>query len=587
MRECGILLPVFSLPSPYGIGAFSREAYAFVDRLKEAGQTYWQILPFGPTGYGDSPYQAFSAFAGNPFYVDLETLVEERLLTKAECDEVDFGEGDVPAGALAGAPGAAAAGGPSAGAGAALAGAGAALTAVGAGSAGAGVGTAPGPAGPTAPTARINYEKLYFNRFPLLRKAYARWLKELGHDGAWHAFETQLGQETKDYCLFMAVKDAFDGKPWSMWDEDIKLRRGDALERYRREWSEDVLFYGFLQLKFNEQWCKLKAYANDNGIRIIGDIPIYVAFDSADAWSHPEMFQFDQSLTPKAVAGCPPDGFSATGQLWGNPLYDWGYHKNTGFAWWISRMAYCFSVYDLVRVDHFRGFDEYYAIPYGDKTAQYGHWEKGPGIDIFHTMAAHFGNARGDGGGWAGGDGSNGFCGSERRGGDGALGSLPIIAEDLGFLTDTVLRLLADSGFPGMKVLEFAFDSREASDYLPHNYGPNCVVYTGTHDNDTLRGWYEKMAVGDRDFSKEYMGNARTPADEIHWDFIRMALASVATWCIIPMQDYLGLGSEARINEPSTLGRNWQWRMGRGDFTDALTQKCKRMATIYGRLRTG
>lgn len=492
MRECGMLLPVASLPSKYGIGAFSKEAYEFIDLLKKAGQHYWQILPLGPTGYGDSPYQSFSAFAGNPYFIDLDVLAEEGLLTEAECEAMDFG------------------GNPR----------------------------------------DIDYGKIYENRFPLLRKAYGRW-KEKGHSP--REAKESLNGETALYCFYMAVKDHFEGKSWIFWDEDIRLRKPEAMARYEEELSDDVGFYGFLQMKFEEQWGRLKAYANSRSIRIIGDIPIYVAFDSADSWFHPELFQFDENSQPVAVAGCPPDGFSATGQLWGNPLYRWGYHEETGYEWWMKRMEYSFRLYDVVRVDHFRGFDEYYSIPAGSENAVHGTWEKGPGIGIFKRMEERF-------------------------------GKLDIIAEDLGFLTPTVLKLVKDTGFPGMKVLEFAFDSREESDYLPHNYTPNCIVYTGTHDNNTIRGWYEELSPEDRQLSVNYMNNAGTPREEIHWDFIRLALASVAKLAVIPVQDYLGLGVEARINEPSTLGKNWRWRMLSGELTDEVLERCKTMARLYGRV---
>ena len=492
MRECGMLLPVASLPSKYGIGAFSKEAYEFIDTLKEAGQHYWQILPLGPTSYGDSPYQSFSAFAGNPYFIDLDKLVEEGLLTKEECDSADFGSNPRD----------------------------------------------------------IDYGKIYFNRFPLLRKAYERWLKD-GHTAA--EAREKLWSETVEYCFYMAVKNQNKGRSWTEWNEDIRLQKREAMERLQYELADEAGFYAFLQMKFEEQWSALKSYANEKGIRIVGDIPIYVALDSADTWYHPELFQFDENREPVAVAGCPPDGFSATGQLWGNPLYQWEYHGKTGYQWWMRRMEYSFRMYDVVRVDHFRGFDEYYSIPAGSENAIHGTWEKGPGIEIFQKMQEKF-------------------------------GKLDIIAEDLGFLTPSVLKLVKDTGFPGMKVLEFAFDSREESDYLPHNYTTNCVVYTGTHDNNTIRGWYEEMDEADRQLSIDYMNNAHTPEDEIHWDFVRLALASVAKLAVIPVQDYLGLGGEARINTPSTLGENWRWRMLSGEMTDEIAVKCRKMAKLYGRV---
>lgn len=496
MRESGILLPIASLSSRYGIGCFSKEAYEFVDALKAAGQKYWQILPLGPTGYGDSPYQSFSAFAGNPYFIDLEKLTEEGLLAVEECDEVDFGNDG----------------------------------------------------------RYIDYEKQYISRFILLRKAYNRWIER--HKGLDEEVQSKLheilGEETREYCFFMAVKNHFNSRSWETWDEDIKLRKQQALAKYREMLRDEILFYEFQQMKFEQQWSALKSYAHEQGVKIIGDIPIYVAFDSADSWAHPELFRFDENSRPAAVAGCPPDGFSATGQLWGNPLYRWDYHEATGFAWWMKRMSYCFRLYDVVRLDHFRGFDEYYSIPFGEDTAIYGQWERGPGISIFQKMEEVF-------------------------------GEVDIIAEDLGFLTPSVIKLVADTGFPGMKVLQFAFDSREKSNYLPCYYCRNCVVYTGTHDNDTVRGWYEKLDEADKQLSIAYMNNESTPVEEIHWDFIRLAQSSVAELSVIPLQDYLGLGSEARINTPSTLGGNWAWRMRCGEFADNIVEKCREITELYGR----
>lgn len=496
MRACGMLLPVSSLPSPYGIGAFSKEAYEFVDTLKSAGQSYWQILPLGPTGHGDSPYQSFSSFAGNPYFIDLDTLIREGLLKKEECLKADFGESK----------------------------------------------------------RYISYDKIYLCRYPLLRKAFERWMEKTGEEKAEEIFEKTLIRETKEYCFYMAVKNSFGGKAWTEWDEEIKLRKPQAVEQYRRELKPEIMFYQFMQYKFQEQWEELRKYANKQGIKIIGDIPIYVAFDGADAWANPELFQFDEEHMPSAVAGCPPDGFSATGQLWGNPLYRWDYHQKTGYAWWMKRMEYSFRLYDVVRVDHFRGFDEYYSIPFGHKTAEKGHWEKGPGIEIFQKMEEHFGKK-----------------------------PLPIIAEDLGFLTPSVLKLVEDTGFPGMKVLEFAFDSSGESIYLPHNYSKNCVVYTGTHDNDTLKGWFRKMPEQDKLLALEYMNGRHGEGPWVNWDFIRLALASVADLAIIPVQDYIGLGSEARLNEPSTLGNNWKWRLKDGELTHEICHKARRMARLYGR----
>lgn len=500
-RECGMLLPVSSLPSRYGIGCFSREAYDFVDKLKEAGQQYWQILPLGPTGYGDSPYQSFSAFAGNPYFIDLEQLIGLGFLTQEECDEADFGDDEH----------------------------------------------------------HIVYEKQYEYRFPLLKKAYVRWKKtlldlEFTEKDIQKLLDQELAPETKDYCFYMAVKRDSENKCWDKWENDIRLRKPKALVEYAEKLADEIQYFEFMQYQFQHQWQALKSYANAQGIRIIGDIPIYVAYDGADSWSHPELFQFDEKGEPKAVAGCPPDAFSATGQLWGNPLYRWDYHKQTGFDWWMKRMAYSFKLYDVVRIDHFRGFDEYYSIPAGDKTAVNGHWEKGPGLELFDTMKYRFGE------------------------------QLDIIAEDLGFLTPTVLKLLKDSGFPGMKVLEFAFDDTHDSAYLPHKYPENCVVYTGTHDNTTLQAWYMSLDDETKEYIKDYLGNERTPQGEIHWDFIRLALASVARLAVIPVQDYLGLGGWARVNEPSTVNKNWRWRMTSSDLTPELLAKCRKMAKLYGRI---
>ena len=397
----------------------------------------------------------------------------------------------------------------------------------------------------------IDYGKLYENRFKLLRKAYER--ANVGEDQEFEAYRRKNAWWLDDYALFMAVKDRFDGVAWNEWAEDIRLRWSNAMDYYRRELYYEIEFYSYLQFVFMKQWKKLKNYANINGIEIIGDIPIYVAFDSADAWANPELFQFDSENLPTAVAGCPPDGFSADGQLWGNR---WDYHRETGFDWWIRRIAYCSELYDVVRIDHFRGFDEYYSIPYGDTTARNGHWEKGPGIALFEA--------------------------AKNR-----LGELNIIAEDLGYITDSVKKLVADSGFPGMKVLEFAFDSREKSDYLPYTYEKNSVVYTGTHDNETIAGWYAGLDKSDLKMCTDYMNIDRIPGKEYHWDFIRLAMLSVSDLCVIPIQDYLGLDNRARINHPSTLGTNWRWRLAKGQLSASLLKEIREMTRISGRLQNG
>lgn len=492
MRSSGILLPVSGLPSRYGIGCFSKEAYEFVDQLAAAGQKYWQILPLGPTGYGDSPYQSFSTFAGNPYFIDLEAFIKEGYLTEEECEKCDWGDNE----------------------------------------------------------SYIDYEKIYRSRFRLLRKAFERY--DSTADPGYQSFAEKNDFWLKDYSLYMAIKDSRDGISWSEWPRELKNREPEALQKAEKDLAEDIAFYMFQQYWFAAQWDALKSYANEKGVEIIGDVPIYVAFDSADAWAQPELFQFDDDVLPKGVAGCPPDSFSATGQLWGNPLYDWAYHKKTGYEWWVLRMKHCMEIYDMVRIDHFRGFDEYYSIPYGDTTAEFGHWEPGPGIELFKTLEEKIGN-------------------------------LNVIAEDLGLLTDTVLELVAETGFPGMKVLQFAFDDNEDSAYLPHRYDRNCIVYTGTHDNETTKGWFRNQNKHDHEFTLEYTGCEDRSEDECVWGLIRMALSSVAEYCVIPVQDYLCLGNEARMNEPSTLGDNWKWRMKKGQLTDEILKKIRRMTKIYGR----
>ena len=492
MRRNGMLLPIASLPSPYGIGGFSKEAYEFIDLLEETGQKLWQILPLGPTSYGDSPYQSFSTFAGNPYFIALDTLAEKGWLTKEACEASDYGDNE----------------------------------------------------------SYIDYGRIYNSRFVLLKQAFLN--SDILSDEKFTEFCKANQHWLPDYALYMALKNQNDGKSWIEWEEEIRLRKPEAVEYYKKELEEECNFYEFLQYEFHEQWTKVKEYAHEKGIQIVGDVPIYVAFDSADTWANPELFQLDEKNLPLGVAGCPPDAFSATGQLWGNPLYNWAYHKKTGYDWWLKRIAYCFDLYDIVRIDHFRGFDEYYSIPYGDETAVNGHWEKGPGMDLFNTVKEK-------------------------------LGELDIIAEDLGFLTESVFQLLKDSGYPGMKVLQFAFDPSEDSDYLTYKYQRNCVVYTGTHDNDTTAGWFEKLSDGDKEVALRYMNSFYTPKEEQHWDLIALAMRSTADTCIIPVQDFLGLGSEARINMPSTLGDNWKWRMTKGAFSEELKEKIRRMTKLYGR----
>lgn len=493
MRKSGILLPIASLPSKYGIGTFSKSAYEFVDFLEKAGQSYWQILPIGPTGYGDSPYQSFSTFAGNPYFIDLDRLVEEGWLTKEDCEEADA----------------------------------------------------------TVNPEYVEYEKVYLTRFVVLRKAYEN--SKIAENVQFQNFVRENAFWLEDYSLYMAIKNEYEGKSWIFWDDDIKMRNQQAMDSYRFKLKKEIEFYQFQQYLFAAQWKELKEYANKKGIRFIGDLPIYVAFDSTDAWANPKLFQFDEKCEPTGVAGCPPDAYAVTGQLWGNPLYRWDYHKETGFDWWMQRLDYCFKLYDVVRIDHFRGFDEYYNIPYGDKTAEFGKWETGPGYAIFETMKNR-------------------------------LGDKAVIAEDLGFLTQSVLDLVDKTGYPGMKVLHFAFDSGSSSAYLPHNYSPNSISYTGTHDNDTNIGWLNSQSDGVLEFTRKYLG-VKKDADikELSWEMIRAVIASVSESAVIQMQDYLELGSEARTNIPSTVGNNWKWRMKEGVLTDALAEKIKNLTDMYGR----
>ena len=486
MRSSGILMHLSSLPSPYGIGSMGKPAREFIDFLKAAGQGYWQLLPICPTSYGDSPYQSFSTYAGNPYFIDLELLEADGLLEWQEYGEVDW---------------------------------------------------------ESAPD-RVNYGVLYEKRYPILRKAAERFLTRIPSD--YPEFCEKNDYWLGDYARFMAMKHAHGGAPWQEWEalsaEEIELR-----------YAEEIRFWKVLQYLFFRQWKELRAYANEQGIRLIGDLPIYVSLDSVDVWAHPELFQLDENRNPKEVAGCPPDGFSADGQLWGNPLFDWKYMERNDYDWWVRRIQYLCKVYDILRIDHFRGFDSYYAILYGNTTARGGRWKQGPGIALFRAVEEQIGPQR-------------------------------IIAEDLGYLTESVHQLLKDSGFPGMKVLEFAFDDSENSDYLPHKYQENCIVYTGTHDNETLVGWYENMNRRNKSFAREYMGCRHTPKKEMHWEFIRLAMASPAKLAVIPVQDYLGLGAEARINEPSTLGKNWKWRLLPGEITGDVLKQCRRMAKLYGRL---
>ena len=491
MRTSGVLMPISSIPSPYGIGTMGKQARKFVDFLVKGGQKYWQILPICPTSYGDSPYQSFSSFAGNPYFIDLEYLCKDKLLTKKECESFQWGSNPK----------------------------------------------------------YVDYGIMYESRYALLRKVYARFTKKEPQD--FEKFCENEKQWLDDYALFMALKDANGGQAWSNWDKSLRLREKKAMEEATEKYSEEIRFYKMLQYLFYQQWNALKTYANEAGIEIIGDVPIYVAGDSADVWANPDQFYLDENLEPIEVAGCPPDAFSDDGQLWGNPLFRWDVMKKDGYTWWTRRIKAMSELYDIIRIDHFRGFDSFYAIPAKDDTAKNGQWKQGPGMDL--------------------------FCELEKK-----LGKLPIIVEDLGFLTPSVHKLLKDSGFPGMKVIQFAFDSREESDYLPHTYTDHCVVYTGTHDNDTVMGWMKTAPKASVKYAKEYLN--LTKEEGYNWGMMRAAWSSVADMAIVPMQDILGLGSEARINTPSTLGNNWKWRATPEQIDAKVAKKLYHYMQMYGRV---
>ena len=514
MRESGILMPVSSLPGPYGIGCFGAEALKFVDFLAAAGQHIWQLLPLSPTGYGDSPYQSCSAFAGNPYFIDLDALKADGLLTAAQLKAEPWG---------------------------------------------------------TDPLS-VDYGTLYTSRYKVLRAAYAAWReKYAGRFGCayyypddYYAFTLTNESWLNDYALYMALKTANGMKSWAEWPREYRLRDAGALAEFAAGQEEEIGFWKFLQYEFAVQWKKVKDYANEKGIKILGDIPIYVSADSVDAWVGGELFELDAQGGFARVAGCPPDYFSADGQLWGNPLYNWPYHKQTGYAWWVRRVRHALGIYDLLRIDHFRGFDTYWAIPAGSLTARTGKWENGPGMDLFRALEA-------------------------------ALGKLPIIAEDLGDLVPSVRKLLADSTFPGMKVLQFAFGGGD-NEYLPHNHVKNSVVYPGTHDNTTLTDWWVNAAPAKekanaaaylhltpcKPTAKE-VAAVRTDAARIA--LLRAALGSVADRAIIPMADWLGLGAEAHLNTPGKLGGNWAWRAAEGFDTALLAGRIEAECAVYCRAK--
>ena len=491
-RSAGILLAISSLPSKYGIGSFSKEAYRFVDWLRSAHQSYWQILPMGPTGYGDSPYQSFSTFAGNPYFIDLDTLVDQGLLTDRECREIDWGDDG----------------------------------------------------------RYVDYRTIYEGRYPILRKSYERW--KMTDSMEFSMFMDENKEWIYDYSLFMAVKDSLGGIPWTEWPQDIRNRQPDAVQKMQIKLADEIHFQQYMQYLFYTQWNALKSYANKNHIRIIGDIPIYVAMDSADVWAHPELFRLDEDRRPYEVAGCPPDGFSETGQLWGNPIYDWELNRQTGYSWWIARMRHSYKLYDVVRIDHFRGFDEYYAIPAGSKNAVVGKWEKGPGMKLIKAISQ-------------------------------AIGDKKIIAEDLGVITPEVEALKNSCNFPGMKVLQFEL---YANKYHKLNFisPKNSIVYTGTHDNNTTLGWLkEDISPQDKAVLADLLEVKVDDNEALLDELVKLAYASASKMAILPMQDVLKLDSNARMNLPGTVGTNWGWHMQKDALTDEKAMYLCSLVEKYNR----
>jgi len=506
-RSAGILLHPTSLPGPHGIGDLGEESYRFVDFLRDTRQTIWQVLPLGPTGYGDSPYASFSTFAGNPLLIDLDRLLDVGDLRADELRDI-----------------------------------------------------------PAFPDRKVDFGWVQHWKVPLLEMAANRFLAEASSDRRedFERFCDSNKAWLDDYALFMAVKHRYDekaaqagfsGAMWNnYWDPDIALRKPSALERWRKDCREDVRRAKVLQYYFFAQWTALRGYANDRGVKLVGDIPIFVAPDSVDVWANRELFHLDANGRPKVVAGVPPDYFSPTGQLWGNPLYNWKAMEMRGFAWWISRIRATLNLVDIVRIDHFRGFEAYWEVPASEKTAERGRWVKAPGMKLFSVAKEE-------------------------------VGELPVMAEDLGVITAEVDRMREHFGFPGMRVLQFAFsanDGRLASDdpFLPHNHEYNSVIYTGTHDNDTTLGWYRSQSPEVQDIVRRYL--ARDDHD-IVWDFIRLALSSVCRYAIIPMQDILALDTDARMNYPSTVGGNWTWRLQAKEIDDIVTGRLREMTELYDR----
>jgi 4-alpha-glucanotransferase len=489
-RGSGILMHITSLPSPYGIGTLGRAAYDFVDFLHAARQSYWQILPIGPTGFAESPYQSLSSFGGNPYFIDLDILSQEGLLSSEDYKYLDFGRD----------------------------------------------------------RERVDYPRIFENRYRVFKKAYLKGRTIYSEEI--EKFKEENSWWIEDYALYMALKFKNDLKPWDQWQEDIKLRREPAIEKCREALKDEIEYWVFLQYIFFTQWKCLKSYANSKGIQIIGDLPIYVAQDSVDTWSNSELFLLDGNKNPIKVAGCPPDYFSKHGQLWGNPIYHWEEHEKQNFKWWIKRIKKNMENFDIIRLDHFRGIESYWEVPYGNETAEEGQWMKGPGMKLIKAIEE-------------------------------SLGKVNIIAEDLGILTPEVMKLKEEAGYPGMKVLQFAFQAGEESIYLPHNIDRNSVVYTGTHDNNTIMGWFEDSSHRDINFAIEYL--KLNKVEGYNWGMIRGAWSSVSNTSIAPMQDFLGLGSHSRMNTPSTIGGNWCWRVKEEELSTALAERIRKLTILYGR----
>ncbi len=489
-RASGILMPMSSLPSKYGIGNMGKEARKFIDFLEEAGQTYWQLLPLGPTSYGDSPYASPSSFAGNPYYIDPDDLIEKGMLSEQDLSDTEWG---------------------------------------------------------TDP-AVVDYGAVYNNRFKVLRKAYENSKNSLSAE--LEEFRRKNSGWVENYALFMSLKVHFGMVSWTEWPEDVRLRKSDVLDYYRWELADEIGFWVFTQYLFFRQWGGLKEYADKHGIKFIGDVPIYVALDSADVWSEPQYFQLDEKYVPTEVAGVPPDDFTADGQLWGNPLYDWDKMKADGYGWWIRRIEGVARLYDVIRIDHFRGIESYWAVPYGDKTAANGKWKKGPGMELVGMLTSWF-------------------------------SKLEFIAEDLGYPTPEVKKLLSDSGLPGMKILQFAFYADGESDYLPHNIEKNSVCYTGTHDNETIIGWLESAPEKDQRFAEEYI--CKSVSESWCHALIRTGMASASVLFVCTMQDLLELPKDCRMNTPGNPQGNWRWRMLPGAADAERAKELRHLTELYRR----